>query len=152
MREKEYPPLYSRGFKDLQERDLYNEFVTPVREGTEHRNNLLIDFGRFLNEFKALGITAEVWIDGSFATYAPDPADVDVVFFLKQAEIDSLTEDLRPKFEKLFLSRKFIRNLYKTEVHYAHMNDVWQQMLWQKTFGTCYDNVTPKGIFRIYFN
>lgn len=23
---------------------------------------------------------------------------------------------------------------------------------WQRTFGTCYDNVTPKGIFRMRYN
>jgi len=151
MREKEFPPLIPNGFKDIKETDLHKEFVAPFNQGEDHRTNLLIDFNRFLNEFKALGLTAEVWIDGSFTTFAPDPSDIDVVFYFAINDIDTLSGEKRIKYERLFQSRKFIKNLYHVEVHYAERNNPQEIAEWAKTFGTWYDNVTPKGIFRLYY-
>lgn len=152
MREKEYRPLLVNGFKVITEKDLIQEFVSPFNyQAEEHRTNLLIDFVRFLKEFKALGIKAEVWIDGSFATEAPDPSDVDLVFYFNPQEVDSLNDERKKQFERLFQERNFIRNLYKVEVHYAAMGNEDDQKQWQKTYGTFYDNITPKGIFRLIY-
>lgn len=152
MREREFPPLLASGFKDIAENDLHSAFVSPFNNDAErHRYNLLIDFSRFLNEFKTLNLTAEIWIDGSFATTAPDPADVDVVFYLHPDEVESLASEKKSKFERLFLNRRFIKNLYKTEVFYAIINHPPDYAKWQNDFGTCYDNKTPKGIFRLFY-
>ena len=151
MREKEFQPLIPNGFKDIQEQDLFNEFVSPFNNGFSHRKNLLIDFERFLNEFKTVEISAEVWIDGSFATYAPDPADIDVVFFLDFNEVNLLNIEKKQKYERLFTSRKFIRNLYKVEVFVANKNNEVETKHWMKIFGTSYDNITVKGIFRLFY-
>lgn len=152
MRDTEYPPLLLNGFKDIKEGDLHQEFVQPFNNGHDHRTNLLIDFGQFLNEFKTLGIKAEVWIDGSFATLAPDPSDIDVVFYFNQEEVDSLADEKKVKFDRLFKSRKFMRSLYKVEVFYGMKDSVYDYNQWNYVFGTCYDNITPKGIFRLMYN
>jgi len=152
MREKEFPPLLANGFKDITEAELHKEFVAPFNHGHEHRTDLLINFGQFLNQFKELNLTAEIWIDGSFATTAPDPSDVDVVFYFNPQEIDSLEQEKKKKFQRLFTERKFMRNLYKVEVHYGTIGNELDYQQWQKTFGTFYDNVTPKGIFRMRYN
>lgn len=153
MREREYTPLVASGFKDINEVDLHKEFVGPFNhQAGDHRNNLLIGFGSFLDEFKKLKIKAEVWIDGSFATEAPDPSDVDVVFYFNPDEVDSLKEEHKEKFERLFTERKFMRNLYNVEVHYGMIGNDLDYQQWLKTFGTYYDNVTPKGIFRLRYN
>jgi len=152
MRDKEFAPLISAGIKDIAETDLYKEFVSPFEyRAKDHRNNLLIGFGSFLNEFKTLEIAAEIWIDGSFATIAPDPADVDVVFYLHYDEVKKLKDDNLRKFEKLFKSRKLIRNLYGVEVHYAEINNNTEYAEWSEVFGTGYDDITPKGIFRLIY-
>jgi len=152
MREREYSPLLANGFKDITETDLHKEFVSPFDYPVvDHRNNLLIDFNSFLNEFKSLKITAEVWIDGSFVTEAPDPSDIDVVFYFRPAEIDDLDMEKKDKFNRLFTNRRFIRNLYNVEVHYANRDNVKDYQQWQKTFGTYYDDITPKGIFRMIY-
>lgn len=153
MREREFPPLLANGFKDITEAELHKEFVAPFNyQAEDHRSNLLIGFGSFLNEFKTLNITAEVWIDGSFTTTAPDPSDVDVVFYFNPLEIDSLGQEKKEKFQRLFTERKFMRNLYKVEVHYGTIGSDLDYQQWQRTFGTYYDNVTPKGIFRMRYN
>ena len=153
MREKEFTPLLANGFKDITEADLYTEFVKPFNSHVaDYRSNLLIGFGSFLKEFKTLKITAEVWIDGSFATVAPDPSDVDVVFYFNHVEVDNLVDEKKEKFQRLFTKRKFMLNLYKVEVHYADKDNNLDYQRWQRTFGTYYDNVTPKGIFRMVYN
>ncbi len=152
MREREFPPLLDNGFKDITEAELHNEFVAPFNHGHEHRTDLLINFGQFLTQFKELNLTAEIWIDGSFATTAPDPSDIDVVFYFKPEEVDSLEEEKKEKFERLFQSRKFMKNLYKVEVFYGMIGSDYDYNQWNYVFGTCYDNKTPKGIFRMRYN
>lgn len=152
MREIEYPPLLASGFKDIPETDLYSEFVSPFNYGAkDHRNNLLLDFVNFLNEFKTLNLNAEIWIDGSFITKAPDPDDVDVVFYFDIDKVEALDATKRSVFEKLFKNRKFIKNVYKVEVFYGRRNHATDYAKWQKDFGTCYDNSSPKGIFRLIY-
>lgn len=152
MRDKEHPPLLPNGFKDIREEDLHEEFVRPFNDGADHRCNLLIGFGNFLDEFKKLGLKAEVWIDGSFATHAPDPSDVDVVFYFSPSAIDQLTSEKKEKFERLFQSRKFMKNLYLVEVFYAEIGNEVDYAEWRQVFGTSYDKTAPKGIFRLYYN
>lgn len=152
MREREFPPLLTNGFKDITEAELHKEFVAPFNHGHENRTDLLINFGQFLNQFKELNLTAEIWIDGSFATTAPDPSDIDVVFYFKPEEVDALQQEKKEKFERLFQSRKFMKNLYKVEVFYGIIGSDYDYNQWNYVFGTCYDNKTPKGIFRMRYN
>lgn len=152
MRRVEYPPLFPKGFKDINEQDLHTEFVDCFNHGKDHRTNLLIGFGQFLNQFKELNLTAEVWIDGSFATTAPDPDDVDVVFYFIPSEVDSLEGERKERFERLFQNRKFMKNLYQVEVFYGVLGDEKDYSQWRNIFGTCYDNTAPKGIFRMFYN
>jgi hypothetical protein len=151
MRNKEYPSLLSNGFKDITEADLHYEFVEQLKSGHDHRNNLLIGFGSFLNEFKKLNLKAEIWIDGSFATEAPDPSDVDVVFYFKKEEVEGLPSNQKQIFERLFQSRKFMKGMYSVEVFYGEIGNNANYNYWQRVFGTCYDNITPKGIFRLKY-
>lgn len=154
MRDVEYPPLHPKGIKDIGEEQLYPVFVESFGHGQahDHRQDLLIRFGQFLNQFKQLGLQTELWIDGSFATQAPDPNDVDVVFFFDPAQVNNLSQDKRDLFERLFNSRRFMKAQYRVEVFYGTVGSALDYQKWQKDFGTCYDDVTPKGIFRLYFN
>ena len=152
MRETEYAPLLANGYKDITEDDLHTEFVQPFNHGQDHRTNLLRHFGQFLNQFKELNLSAEIWIDGSFTTLAPDPSDIDVVFYFKPEQVDLLQQEKKEKFERLFQSRKFMKNLYKVEVFYGTMGNDYDYNHWNDVFGTCYDNKTPKGIFRMRYN
>jgi len=152
MREREYTPLLAKGYKDITEADLHTEFVKPFNHGHDHRTNLLISFGLFLSQFKELNLSAEVWIDGSFATLAPDPSDIDVIFYFKPEEVDSLEQIQKEKFKRLFQSRTFMKNLYNVEVFYGMVGCDYDYNQWNNVFGTCYDNKTPKGIFRMRYN
>jgi hypothetical protein len=77
----EYRPLYQAGFKDINESDLKSVFVEPF-ENPERREYLLSRFSALLDRFKEVGISSEVWIDGSFSTEKPEPGDIDMIFFI----------------------------------------------------------------------
>lgn len=47
--------------------------------------------------------------------------------------------------------KRFIRNNYQVEVFYAVKGNEADYHQWQNMFGTCYDNTTPKGIFRLTY-
>jgi hypothetical protein len=151
MREKEYPPLHPEGFRDISEKELHEIFVAPFKEGVEHRTDLLLNFVSFFKQFKRLGLSAEVWINGSFATYAPDPADIDMVFFIDKSVIRSLSGTKNVLFTKLFSDRKFIKRLYKMEAFIGDKNNEKEKTEWRNLFGNYYDGLTPKGIFRLNF-
>jgi hypothetical protein len=151
MREKEYPPLCPDGFQDIGEKDLHKVFIAPFTDGIEHRTDLLLNFVQFFKQFKRLGLSAEIWIDGSFATFAPDPADIDIVFFMDETLIPDLSETQLKLYDKLFMNRKFIKTLYKLEVFYARQSNAVDKTRWQDLFGNYYDGKTPKGIFRLNF-
>jgi hypothetical protein len=151
MREKEYPPLYADGFQDIVEKDLHKVFIAPFTKGIEHRTDLLLNFVQFLKQFKRLGLSAEIWIDGSFATYAPDPGDIDMVFYFDETALKAMSDKNRQLFQKLFQNRKFIKNLYQLEVFCGTKDSEEDYAQWRKNFGTGYDNLTPKGIFRLFY-
>ena len=151
MREKEYPPLYAEGFRDIAEKDLHKVFVAPFTEGVEHRTDLLLNFVQFFKQFKRLGLAAEIWLDGSFATYAPDPSDIDIVFFIDTTAIEGLSNTKRILFTKLFADRKFTKRLYKLDAFFAEQNNEQEKKEWSNLFGHYYDGLTPKGIFRLKF-
>jgi hypothetical protein len=151
MREKEYTPLYPEGFRNITEKELHKVFIAPFSEGVEHRTDLLLNFVSFFKQFKRLGLSAELWIDGSFATYAPNPADIDMVFFIDTNAIDNLPSSKRVIFDKLFSDRKFIKRLYKLDAFFAEQADENEKKEWRELFGNYYDGVTPKGIFKLNF-
>lgn len=151
MREIEYPPLHADAFRDIAEKDLHKVFIAPFNEGVEHRTDLLLNFVQFFKQFKRLGIAAEIWIDGSFATYAPDPNDIDIVFFMNQDSITGLSNVKQKLYDKLFLNRKFIKTLYKLEVFYARQDNNNDKTRWHDLFGHYYDGITPKCIFKLNY-
>jgi hypothetical protein len=66
--------------------------------------------------------------------------------------VDRLEGDKKDLFERLFLNRKFMKAQYGVEVFFVANPGPLDYQSWQRTFGTCYDDVTPKGIFRLYLN
>lgn len=57
-------------------------------------------------KFRALGLSCEVWLDGSFLTRKLDPKDVDFTCVFEGEAIDSLPLQLQPRFENLCLELK----------------------------------------------
>ena len=101
---REYPAILSEGFQQIGIWELDKYFLIPFGNN-EHRKKLIDRLQVYLNDFLALGIEAEVWIDGSFTTQKPEPEDIDMVFLLNRSDIDNLTGNKAVFFESLLLQR-----------------------------------------------
>ncbi|MDQ3020399.1 MAG: nucleotidyltransferase domain-containing protein [Bacteroidota bacterium] len=148
MKEIEFPPLLERGFKDIISEEMNDIFVKPFSEKSE-RNKITKEFQNYIELFLRLNVNSEIWIDGSYATKEPNPSDIDIVFFLEVKQVDSLSGEKEELFQKLFLEKKLIKNLYYVDVYYADINSDSEKEMWEIEFGTRYDKETPKGIFRL---
>ncbi|MCL2219101.1 MAG: hypothetical protein FWC23_01400 [Chitinispirillia bacterium] len=142
----EYPPLLTGGFCDIAESDFERLFVVPFNSTT--RNGLCAKFREWLAAIKAIPISLEVWIDGSFVTYKPDPADVDVLCILDEVGVNKLSD---AEFEQLkrLLKRPVIMAEYGCHVFVIPRGDTGRYDYWLNSFGRS-NNGSPKGIFRIF--
>jgi len=72
-----------------------NEFVTMI--GTAPRRRLFENLIKYLYDLKALvGEEIIVWINGSYATKKPNPADIDIVAFVPWRKMEELSFALKP--------------------------------------------------------
>ena len=74
---------------------LENELVVTI--GTETRRRLFEKLVKYLADLKMLvGGEITVWINGSYATQKPNPADIDVVAFVPWRKMEELSSALKP--------------------------------------------------------
>jgi hypothetical protein len=142
----EYKPLYQAGLKDINENDLKSVFVEPF-DNTTRREYLLTRFGALIDRFKEVGISSEVWIDGSFSTEKPEPGDIDMIFFVDTQEVNSL-----PQEKQCILMELNDRNTssirYNCDVFIVPNQDFNARSYWRGWFGFS-RNEEPKGIIRM---
>lgn len=74
---------------------LENELVLAI--GTETRRRLYEKLLKYLGDLKTLvGEEITVWINGSYATKKPNPADIDIVVFVPRQKMEELSSRLKP--------------------------------------------------------
>ena len=148
MYKREYEPLIENGFKQIALWQLDTVFLEPFGEN-EHRKYLINRLSAYISEVLSLGLNTEIWIDGSFSTYKPDPQDVDVVFLFDENEIHDLNDRKKQLFEELFLKRELIKARYSVDVYFIDRNDENEKQKWITTYGFDSKKINSKGISKI---
>jgi hypothetical protein len=148
MQKKEYPPIIENGFQTITISELEDKFLNPFGDNT-HRRKLIERFKVYLNEFMAIGINAEVWVDGSFTTTKPDPDDIDIVFLFRKTDIDYLSGKKALLFESLFMDRDTIKTRYGIDVYFIDKDNASEIEQWIETYGFDTRKLNSKGIFKI---
>lgn len=149
MSKKEYLPILKDGFKEIGLWELDNYFLNPFGEDNHQRKYLINRLQEYLNDFSSIGIEAEVWIDGSFTTFKPEPVDIDVAFLLDKNIIDKLPDRKAIIFEELLMDRSHVLARYSCDVYLVDRSSEEEINEWIKTFGTDYNNINSKGIFKL---
>jgi hypothetical protein len=143
----EYEPIFPAGFHDITIDDLDECFVIPFDNNSRRR--YLTDRLKFiLSELKEIGINFEIWIDGSYATKKPDPADVDIFFSAITAELNAVPKEKMAFLADLISDPKECKLRYGCELYFAPRELEWDISAWRGWFGFSRDN-TPKGIPRL---
>jgi hypothetical protein len=107
---------------------------------------------RFIVErLEEAGIDAEIWVDGSFVTEKPDPADADMVFWVPFGQYQHGTHSQRDAIEWLSENLRGVLAcdtyiaFHYPEEHPGRERMAERQEYWQALFGTGRLG-TPKGI------
>jgi len=136
-----------------------SEIKTLVVDGfplSTRRSELWGNFIDLTTELKSVGITCDVWIDGSFLTQKIEPDDVDFVIDVPISILSNLTPTQKALIEKITIrdntGLRKTKNLhgfvmFNAPAHHPnHIAGVLAQAQWQKDFGFSYIKKLPKGI------
>jgi len=143
----DYQPLHIAGFLDITNDQLERTFLDPF-DNKDRREYLLTRFSALIDRFKETGLTAEIWIDGSFATLKPDPGDIDVIFFVDASIVNLLPAD-KQKIIMDLNNRQYSNIRYNCDVFIIPSQDTNNRSYWRGWFGFS-RNEEPKGIIRLY--
>lgn len=144
----DFDSIFPPGFHDIDKDDIPDLFVNSFNNHT-HREYLTERLFAYLDEFEKLGLSAEVWLDGSYTTYKPEPKDIDLLIICNQSEINKLPASMRPKIKEL-LDNSITSVRYSVHLLLAEEHDAVWRSYWRGWFGFSRDE-KPKGIVRFYY-
>lgn len=143
----EYAPIHNAGFLDITSDKLNITFLDPFENKTR-REYLLSRFSALIDKFKETGLSAEIWIDGSFSTLKPEPGDIDIIFFVDANSVNSLQADKQNIILELN-NRNYSKIRYDCDVFIIPSQDSNNRSYWRGWFGFSREE-EPKGIIRLY--
>lgn len=144
MSKPEFPPLLPAGFHRFALDDLSKTFVLPFAFSLR-RPMLLKGLKKFVAELESLGITGELWFDGSFVCEKNDPDDIDLVVVIDPESIEHLTPEQKVAVERTF-DNPTARAMFHCDVYCVLRSDTVRVSYWRGWFGFERDGKTPRGI------
>jgi len=144
----EFEPLYPAGFHEITFDRLDEIFVNPFENG-ERRRYLTERFRDYIEKFSELGLSAEIWLDGSYSTSKPEPGDMDILIVFDSEEVNKLSLEKIPLLNELF-DRNLSKIRYSIDVLLLPSNNVGLRSYWRGWFGFSRTE-QPKGIPRLYY-
>jgi hypothetical protein len=145
---KEYESLYPAGFHEIELDKMNDIFVEPFEEN-ERRKYLTDRFKDYLEKFSELNLKVEIWVDGSYSTYKPQPGDMDILIVFDTEEVNNLPVEKRPLLQELF-NRELSKLRYSIDVLLLPSNETNHRSYWRGWFGFSRSE-QPKGIPRLYY-
>jgi len=94
-------------------------------------------------------IPIEIWVDGSFSTTKPDPEDIDLCMFAKNADIMTMDPDDIELFKTTIDSHQELKVRYHCDVTFSNSELDDLRMSCMGLFGFSRSE-EPKGIPRIW--
>lgn len=153
MNKKSFPPIFSAGFHDLELDEIKEKCVDSFSDKNKREflfNNLKNLLDSFFLFNKANPFLIEVWIDGSFTTFKPEPDDIDILLVYDDCSINSMPLMMQTSLYQL-LDRNFIKINYNIDVLQLPQNNPNydnDRSYWRGWFG--FDrNENAKGVVRI---
>jgi hypothetical protein len=155
MKLREYPPLLPEGLHEMSIDELRQLCVDGFNSGRDHREAVFQGLLTYLEDIETLGVSLDrIWIDGSFLTEKPVPADIDLVLICDVSEISNLDEDDVERAQQLFHGGYALdrREQYSVDAYLVYADRRSTLEKYKSRFGTARDQVTPKGIVQIHLS
>ncbi len=142
----EYTPLLEPGIHDISKDALIEHFVLPF-SSKDKRSELIERFNVLLEQVESIGISFEIWVNGSFVTDKEEPNDIDVAFFFNPLDANALAVDKQNVLREL-ANNSLSKFRYNCDVYFLPNNDVGLRSYWRGWFGFTRTE-TAKGFARI---
>jgi hypothetical protein len=142
----EFTPLLEPGIHDISKNALAEHFAFPF-ESKDKRVELIERFNVLLEQVENIGISFEIWVNGSFVTDKVEPNDIDVAFFFNPADANILAIDKQNILREL-ADNSLSKFRYNCDVYFLPNNDVGLRSYWRGWFGFTRSE-TAKGFARI---
>ncbi|MBA1146673.1 hypothetical protein H0Z60_06335 [Ectothiorhodospiraceae bacterium WFHF3C12] len=146
----DYEPLLDAGIHPMSVPDMKEMLVDAFNDGKEHREYLYSRLHVFLeNLAQLIGRPFRVWIDGSFLSNKPEPADVDLVVIAEARCLNALGEQEKEALRQIFgTERQTVKQRFSCDVYLMLEGDADQERYWRNLFGHDRDG-RPKGIVEV---
>ena len=145
---KDHPPLLSPGLHPMTMREVYQVCVEPFNS-PEHREYLYGRLESFFAHLTQLGLDYRAWLDGSFLSEKPEPADIDLVIICREAHINSLSPGVQDALVDIFSRyRKDTKLRYGCDVYLMIAGDSQREQYWRDLFGSDRSG-SSKGIIEV---
>ena len=142
-----FPPIFPRGLTEVATGDLAQIFSDPAFD-TPLRRRLTADLRLFIAELDGLGAHGELWINGSYATKKPEPADMDVALCIPLTVVSAMSNAQLDRLD--FLSdvenRPYVRSKWHVDFYVFEASDIASRTYYFELFSRNPDQFNPKGI------
>lgn len=107
-------------------------------------------FATWAGRLRRLGISGELWLDGSFLTAKSDPDDIDLILWNPSSQ-QPLSQSQQQEVAGL-LDKGAAKFIYGIDLYIevpTVLTAAQRTTYWAGFFGTCHDKVTKKGIAEV---
>lgn len=139
-------PIFETGFVTINLGDLERHFVEPYP--TPRRRWLAAQLKLFVNELRSLGATGELWMDGSFTTTKPNPADIDLALMISPMELNRIDDSGREKLDHYSADegRPYVRDRWGCDLYVVNRLSLPRRNYWKRRFSHHEGEENKKGI------
>lgn len=143
------------GFHDWTFEEAGERFVRAFTE-SRTRARIWSGYSKLCNELLTIIDECELWLDGSFVTFKPNPGDLDLLVVAEKSDLDRLPEASYRRFREL-VDGSGTRARYACDSYLlkkVSSDDPWydeyraRRKYWMGEFGFDRDD-HPKGIIRV---
>jgi hypothetical protein len=144
----DYPALLSPGIHNATLDEVFLSCVQPFSPHAQ-REQLWARFLLLIQRLQVMGLSGcAMWLDGSFITRHPNPADIDCALWVEQTTIDGMDDATYAALEEL-KNRPMVRSMYGADFYILPAGYSEQMAHFQQVFGVCHDGVTAKGFYLV---
>ncbi|MGE8570951.1 MAG: DUF6932 family protein [Acinetobacter amyesii] len=145
-----YPNLLAPGVHKIPLESLESTVLVPFQE-KRTRAHLCNRLRVLIQELKAYEVEMILWIDGSLCSKKPHPSDIDIVIFINEDQLNSLSSEKKKELVLFLENRNTIRARYGCDLYFNSMNDTERYHHWRSLFS--YNQLSEaKGFIQIRVN
>ena len=147
QRKPTFPPIFSPGLHEIRREDFGKVFLDPAFD-SPLRQRLTTQLRSFVAELERLGVHGDLWINGSYATKKPAPADIDLVLSIPPNIVSGMSQQSLDRFDFLSDSRNrgYVRALWQVDFYVFKSSDLGRRSYFFDLFSKNPDRSNPKGI------